>query len=71
MKEAIRSLREAAGLTQVELAAELGYQSSSIVTMWESGDRKVPSDKLPQLARILGCTINDLFEDNEKAVSNG
>lgn len=70
MKEAIRSLREAAGLTQVELAAELGYQSSSIVTMWESGDRRVPSDKLPQLARILGCTINDLFDD-EKAVSNG
>lgn len=66
MKEKIRARREAAGLTQGEVAARMGYQSASIVTLWESGERKPPSDKLPQLARILGCSIDDLFPKEER-----
>ena len=47
MKEAIRRHREARGLTQGQLAKKMGYHSQSIVAMWEFGDRKPPSDKLP------------------------
>ena len=61
MKEAIRRHREARGLTQGQLARAMGYHSQSIVAMWESGERKPPSDKLPRLARVLGCRIEDLF----------
>lgn len=61
MKENIKRLRLAAGMTQNELADVLGYASGNIVTMWESGERKPPSDKLPSLAAALHCTINDLF----------
>ena len=61
----VRELRIKAGLNQAELAKAMGYAAPSAVTMWESGERKVPSDKLPQLARVLGCTIEALLaEDN-------
>ena len=59
---AIRELRKKAGLTQVELAHLLGFKSTSIISMWESGDRSPRTDKLPELARILHCRIDDLFE---------
>ena len=59
---AIRELRKKAGLTQVELAQLLGFKSTSVISMWESGDRSPRTDKLPELARILHCSIDDLFE---------
>ncbi len=66
----LKELREAAQLTQLELGTRLNVEQNT-VSQWESGARNPRADKLPQLARILGCTINDLFEDNEKAASNG
>lgn len=66
----IRRLRENKGLTQSDLAQSLGYQSSSIIAMWESGERKPPSTKLPALARALDCTIDELFVDETNAASD-
>lgn len=65
MKNQIRKLRIEAKLTQNKLAEKMGYKSQSIATMWESGERKVPSEKIPQLANALGCGINDLFDPEE------
>lgn len=62
MLVSIRELREKAGLTQAQVASSLGYASASAITMWESGERKPPSDKLPELSRLLHCTIDELFE---------
>lgn len=62
----IASRRQSKGLTQQNLADELKINRST-VAMWEAGESFPRADKLPILARILGCTINDLFEDNEKA----
>lgn len=59
----IKALREAAGKTQKELAAEVGIETEGGISLWESGKRKPPSDKLPALAAALNCTINDLFEE--------
>lgn len=66
----IASLRQSKGLTQQNLADELNINRST-VAMWEAGESFPRADKLPILARILGCTINDLFEDDEKAAGNG
>lgn len=66
----LKELREVAHITQLELGARLNVEQNT-VSQWESGTRTPRADKLPQLARILGCTISDLFEDNEKAASNG
>ena len=41
----------------------------STVSKWESGDALPRSDKLPELAQIFGCSIDDLF-DEEGAVES-
>ena len=57
----IKSLREAANLTQVQLADKLGVLSTS-VSNWETGVALPKTIILPQLAEIFGCTIDDLYE---------
>jgi transcriptional regulator with XRE-family HTH domain len=58
----IKTLRKAAGLTQEALAVQLSYNRST-VAMWEAGKSKPRADKLPDLARILGCTVDDLLKE--------
>lgn len=53
-------LRETAGLTQEAVAAHLGIQRTT-VSMWESGSAMPRADKLPDIARLYNCTIDDLF----------
>ena len=57
----IRDLRTERGLTQAQLARALGLKSQSTVAMWENGHRNVPSTILPQLADLLGCSIDELY----------
>ena len=56
----LKELRTAAGLTQSQLAAVLGVAQPTLCG-WETGTARVPSDLLPRLADILGCTIDDIF----------
>lgn len=56
----IKRLREAAGMTQAELANKIGV-TQPIVASWETGVKSPRAAKLPKLAQILGCTIDDLF----------
>lgn len=70
MKTAIKEYRIKKNITQTELAELLGYKSSSIITMWESGERKPPADKLPKLSKILNCTVDDLLRGDEYDVNH-
>lgn len=56
----LKEAREAAGLTQDALARELGVGRST-VAMWETGEALPRAGKLPELARILGCSVDDLL----------
>lgn len=56
----IKARREAAGLTQLELAEAMSVLQSA-VSNWETENALPRSRQLPALARILGCSINDLF----------
>ena len=56
----IETLRLLKKMTQDQLASEIGVARSTIA-MWESGEAMPRADKLPELARILGCSIDDLF----------
>lgn len=56
----IKVLRERKKMTQQQLA-DLLHVLQPAVAMWESGDNMPRADKLPQLAKILECTIDDLF----------
>ena len=57
----IKALREGKNLTQEELCKKIGV-SQPAIAKWETGDSLPRADKLPQLAQILGCKIDDLFE---------
>ena len=54
-------IRKAIGISQGELALKLNVDRST-VSKWESGDALPRSDKLPEIAQILGCSIDDLFD---------
>lgn len=58
-------LREKANLTQAQVAEALSIGQST-VSMWENGENLPRADKLPQLARLLGCTVDDLLGDGER-----
>lgn len=62
----IKKAREKAGLTQQDLANELGVGQST-VAMWETQNSLPRTDKLPMLAKILGCTIDELLKKEEGA----
>lgn len=57
----IKSLRERLKLSQTELASLINVSQQS-VAKWENGISSPRTDKLPEIAKILGCDISDLFE---------
>jgi len=63
---AIRNRREKAGLSQENIAKGLSV-SQQAVAKWENGKALPRADKLPELARILNCTIDELLA-TDKAV---
>ena len=54
--------RREAGLTQSELAEKINV-SQSTVSMWETKKANPMVFKLPVIAKVLGCSIDDLFND--------
>ncbi len=58
----IKDKRTSKNLTQEELAEMLGVTRST-VAMWESGEAMPRTDKLPTLAKLFNCSIDDLFKE--------
>lgn len=56
----IQVLRENAGLSKVEVARRLGLDKSA-VSHWENGTAIPRADKLPLLADMFGCSIDELY----------
>lgn len=61
----IKSLRIKNKLTQAQLAESIDVDQTA-VSQWEAGKSMPATAKLPELARILGCTIDDLFKAAEQ-----
>ncbi len=57
----LRRRRIRAGLTQLAAADELGV-SAWTVRQWEAGNHTPRAERLPELARVLGCEPSDLVE---------
>lgn len=55
----IRTMRQAKGLAQWQLAEMIGVRQES-VTQWETGKTTPKFSRLAQIADVLGCTIDDL-----------
>lgn len=58
--ERLRQLREAAGLTQMEAAAQIGVGFRTY-NRWESGSGYPSVTALPRVAEVLGCDPSDLL----------
>lgn len=59
----MKRLRLRGGIpTQQEVAAAVGVKPAA-VSKWEKGITKPRASKLPKLAKLYGCTIEDLLKD--------
>lgn len=60
----IKQLRTKHGLTQERLAIAMGIDRSA-VAKWETGAAMPRADKLTELAKVLGCTIDELMKADD------
>ena len=60
----LRQLRENAGLRQVDVAKKLDVDQSA-VSHWESGDTRPSRKYQKKLAKLYGCTVDDLLRQEE------
>lgn len=58
----IKKLREAAGISQMRLSEMINVPQSTIAS-WETGRALPRADKLPLIAKALGCTVDDLLKE--------
>lgn len=56
----LKGLRRSCGLTQKDVADAIGV-SQVTVCQWENGDNMPRADKLAAIAKLYGCTIDELF----------
>ena len=56
----IKELRRSAKITQSNLALKMGV-AQNCISQWETEVALPPARKLPDLARVLGCSIDELF----------
>jgi transcriptional regulator with XRE-family HTH domain len=61
VKLRVKELRQRKGMSQTDLAKAMNV-SAVAVGKWESGEYQPTTDKLPQLAMLLGVDISALFE---------
>lgn len=56
--------RKKTGLTQAEVAAKLGVTDAA-VCQWEKGETMPNGKRLPEIAKLYGCTVDELLEEQE------
>jgi transcriptional regulator with XRE-family HTH domain len=59
MARTIKDLRQASGLTQLELANRLGVTPSAVYN-WERGRNEPSATNLRDLARALGVSMDEI-----------
>lgn len=62
----VAELRKAQSITQVQMAEALNV-SQQTINSYEVGRRRIPVSTLPQLARLLGVTVEELLVDDAAA----
>jgi Zn-dependent peptidase ImmA (M78 family)/DNA-binding XRE family transcriptional regulator len=61
----IKDARENLGISQEELARQMGYTSPATISHFETGNRKVSIADLQRLSKILGIPLEHFFETEE------
>ena len=58
--------RRNAGLTQIDAAKAIGVTQGTI-SLWETGKTYPVGERLRTVSEVYGCTIDQLFEEEESA----
>jgi transcriptional regulator with XRE-family HTH domain len=61
----IKIAREAKGCSQLDLAKSLGFESSTAISLIESGERKVTVENLERIANFLNKDIKFFIGQDE------
>ena len=60
----IEEKRKSLNMSQAQLAQKMNVNQTAI-SQWERGSTMPTSEKLPQLAAALQCSVGDLFQQTE------
>ena len=61
-----KEARKKAGLTMMEAGKRIGV-SDAAIAQWESGYTMPTAKRLPEVARVYGCTVDELLRsENEE-----
>ena len=61
----LEKIRKERNISQCDIAVALGVTQGA-VSLWESGACFPSTKKLPELAAVLGCTVDELLKGEEK-----
>ena len=59
-------VRARAGMSQSEIAKELGVTDRALISQFETGKRQPSLPVLPKYARLAGVTVDVLIDDKAK-----
>lgn len=59
------SARKKAGLSQAVVSEKLGVAAAA-VCQWETGKTYPDPRRLPELAKLYGCTVDELLADEQQ-----
>lgn len=57
------SARKKAGLSQIAVGEKLGVAAAA-VCQWETGKTYPDSRRLPEIAKLYGCTVDELLTED-------
>ncbi len=63
--ELLKSFREAAKLTQAELAEKIGVSRQTIIR-YENGTHSPKSNELLKMSKLFNCSIDELLNNDVK-----
>lgn len=66
----VRDLRKEQDLTQAQLADLLGI-SQQLVALYERGQHRMPLDLLPEVARLLGVSVEEVLGVTPQSARRG
>jgi transcriptional regulator with XRE-family HTH domain len=64
--EKLRILRQQRNMTHVELAAQLGYASSSQISLLEHGKTRPTADLIFKVSQFFNVSADDLLNDERE-----
>lgn len=67
--KALRQRRKESRYTLAQVATALGFSRPSTISAYESGNRKPNIDILQKLAKLYGCTVDELLDKDEETAS--